>query len=87
MKYLTAIAITAIIFASSAQVTLAGKEDKTTIGPVEHGIPHAIFFAVRAKCGNDWPGDYQMQLFCENQQFEAYTKLMERAPLHPGEKL
>jgi diguanylate cyclase (GGDEF)-like protein len=42
------------------------------------GIPPAIFTTIRAKCQKEWPDNFEMQLYCETKQFEAYRKL------HPG---
>ena len=34
---------------------------------------------IRAKCSNDWPGDFRMRAHCETQQKEAHSALSARA--------
>jgi len=41
-------------------------------------IPPEVFATIRAKCQKEWPDNFEMQLYCETKQFEAYRKL------HPG---
>lgn len=41
-------------------------------------IPNAVFATIRAGCQKKWADNFEMQLYCETKQFEAYRKL------HPG---
>ena len=36
---------------------------------------HRVFALIRSKCANEWPDDYQMRNYCEEQQLKAIREL------------
>lgn len=52
---------------------------KQEAAPVPKGcppdIPGDVFAVIRAKCQKEWADNFEMQLYCETKQFEAYRKL------------
>jgi hypothetical protein len=38
-------------------------------------VPEDVFAEIRSKCAADWPEDYNMRRYCEEQQFASYREL------------
>lgn len=39
---------------------------------------------IKARCAADWPGDYAMQVYCADRQFEAIDELVALADTNGG---
>jgi hypothetical protein len=44
-------------------------------GAVEADIPSAVLQQIRRKCAREWPDDYNMRHYCEQQQLTAYRQM------------
>jgi hypothetical protein len=40
-----------------------------------HNIPDDVAAEVRRACADEWRGNYEMRLYCEQEQFKAYREL------------
>jgi hypothetical protein len=41
----------------------------------QRSAPPGALDGIRVKCAEEWPGDYKMRDFCEDQQLKAYQAL------------
>lgn len=44
-------------------------------------LPQDAVTAIKQDCTKDWGTDYRMRLYCENKQYEALRKLIERGSI------